>query len=214
MKKITFPLITVIGIAAIFNLQSCEKNPDTSQLSAAFVVATSRASTVNFSDYSTYFISDTISYVSNTNSNDTIITGPAAAQIISEIKANMDANGYTFVARNQNPDLGLKALAIKNVNAGVVYPPGWWWGYPGYPGGCYWGCYPPYYPMPPVAYKYSVGDFITETFDVKNAETNNNLQSIWYMQLSGVLSSTDATNVTRTTDGIDQAFKQSPYFKK
>jgi hypothetical protein len=53
-----------------------------------------------------------------------------------------------------------------------------------------------------------------ETFDIKNAETNNNLQNIWYVQLSGVLSSTDATNVNRAIDGIDQAFIQSPYLKK
>jgi len=29
-----------------------------------------------------------------------------------------------------------------------------------------------------------------------------------------VLSSTEATNVTRTVDGIKQAFEQSPYVKK
>jgi hypothetical protein len=59
-----------------------------------------------------------------------------------------------------------------------------------------------------------VGDFITETFDLRNAESNNNLQAIWLFQLSGVLSSTESTNVTRTVDGIKQAFQQSPYVKK
>lgn len=207
-------LIIIAGVALISGMPACKKNPDTSQLSAAFVVSTSRAKDVNFTSYSSYFISDTISFISNAGGNDTIITGAAAAAIIAEIKSQMNARGYTFVARNQNPDLGLRALAIKNVNAGVVYPPGWWWGYPGYPGGCYWGCYPPYYPLPPTVYAYAVGDFITETFDLKNAESNNNLQAIWYMQLSGVLSSTDATNVDRTVDGIKQAFVQSPYIKK
>jgi hypothetical protein len=97
----------------------------------------------------------------------------------------------------------------------VVYPPGWWWGYPGYPGGCwYWGCYPPFYPIYPTVYQYTVGDFILETFDVKNVESNNNLQAIWLVQLSGVLSSTQTTNIERTVDGINQAFIQSPYIKK
>jgi hypothetical protein len=106
-------------------------------------------------------------------------------------------------------------VAIKQVNTGVVYPPGWWWGYPGYPGGCwYWGCYPPYYPIHPTVYQYTVGDFILETFDVKNVESNNNLQAIWLVQLSGVLSSTQTTNIERTVDGINQAFIQSPYIKK
>jgi Domain of unknown function (DUF4136) len=204
----------LLFFAAISSISACKKNPDTSKLSAAFVVSTSRAKDANFSSYSTFFISDTISYVSNTNSNDTIITGAAAATIIGEIKSQMTARGYTFVSRSQNPDLGMRALALKSVNAGVVYPPGWWWGYPGYPGGCYWGCYPPYYPLPPTVYSYTVGDFITETFDVKNEDANNNLQAIWYIQLSGVLSSTDATNVNRTVEGIQQAFVQSPYIQK
>jgi len=195
-------------------LISCRKTPDTSQLTNKFVVTTVRDPNANFASYKKYAISDTVAYISNTPSTDSIIVGAIATSLVNAVKTNMNARGYTLVPRTQQFDLGMKITVIKQVNAGVVYPPGWWWGYPGYPGGCYWGCYPPYYPMPPVAYKYSVGDFITETFDVKNAETNNNLQSIWYMQLSGVLSSTDATNVTRTTDGIDQAFKQSPYFKK
>ena len=204
-----------IGVV-MTGMYSCKKNPDTSRLSAAFVVATSRAKEANFSGYSTFFISDTISRISNeVGNNDTVITGPAAQQVVGEIKAQMTARGYTFLARPGKPDLELRALAIKQVNTGVVYPPGWWWGYPGYPGGCWWyGCYPPYYPIYPTVYQYNVGDFIMETFDIKNAEANNNMQNIWYVQLSGVLSSTDATNLTRTTDGIKQAFTQSPYVKK
>ena len=107
----------------------------------------------------------------------------------------------------------MRALAITNVNTGVIYPQGWWWGYPGYPGGCHWGCYAPYYPMPPTVCQGTIGDFITETFDVKNAGSSNDLQDVWYLQLSGVLSSTDATNVKRTVEGIHQAFAQSPCIK-
>lgn len=215
MKKVLLYSFFAAMLAAItVGISSCKKIPDTSQLSAAFVVATSRSETANFSGYSTYFISDTISFISNSSGSDTIITGAAAVAIVGEIKTQMNARGYTFVPRTQNPDMGMRALALKDVNVGVIYPPGWWWGYPGYPGGCYWGCYPPFYPLPPQVYAYSVGDFITETFDLKNAESNNNLQSIWYMQLSGALSSTDATNVDRTVKGIQQAFIQSPYVKK
>lgn len=210
MKKIFF-----FGTLVLSALVSCKKQPDTSRLSSAFVVSSTRSKDAQFSSYTTYFISDTISRVSNSNSNDTIITGPAALTIVGEIKSQMNARGYRFVARPTRPDLLIRTVAIKQVNAAVIYPPGWWWGYPGYPGFCdFWGCYPPFYPLPPQVYKYSVGDFITETFDLRNAESNNNLQAIWLFQLSGVLSSTEATNVTRTVDGIKQAFEQSPYVKK
>jgi len=204
-----------LGVA-VTGIISCKKAPDTSQLSAAFIVATSRSKNANFSSYSTFFIADTISRISNEVGNqDTVITGPVAQQVVGEIKAQMTARGYTFLPRPGRPDLEMRALAIKQVNTGVAYPPGWWWGYPGYPGGCwYWGCYPPYYPVYPTVYQYNVGDFIMETYDMKNADENNNLQDIWYVQLSGVLSSTDATNVQRTIDGLKQAFTQSPYVQK
>lgn len=209
MKTIKFFLILLV-LAGSF---SCKKIPDTSELSSKFVVITSRSKDANFAEYKTYFISDTITYINNTPSADTIITGARAKQIQDAVKSNMASRGYTLVARNANPDLGLVSIAIKDLNVGVTYPPGWWWGYPGYPGGCYWGCYPPYYPIYPTYYQYSVGDFLLETFDLKNIDENNNLQSIWYSQSSGVLSSTDQTNVDRTVTAINEAFAQSPYFK-
>ena len=211
MKNCVLVFIAVIT----GGLFSCKSSPDLDKLSSAFIVSTNRASTANFSGYTTYHIPDTISFVSNDNDDDTLIVGAPAQTIVAEIKKNMNARGYTFVSRPAIPDLAMRAVAIKQVNTGVVYPPGWWWGYPGYPGGCwYWGCYPPYYPIYPTVYQYTVGDFILETFDVKNAESNNNLQAIWLVQLSGVLSSTSSTNVQRTVDGINQAFIQSPYLKK
>jgi len=210
MKK-----ILLFGSVALSALFSCEKQPDTSRLSNAFVVSSTRSKEADFSSYTTYFISDTIARVSNSASNDTVITGPAAQAIVGEIRNQMNARGFRFVPRPTRPDLLLRTIAIRQVNTGVIYPPGWWWGYPGYPGFCdFWGCFPPFYPLPPQVYKYSVGDFITETFDLRNAPTNRNLQAIWLFQLSGVLSSTESTNVTRTVDGIKQAFGQSPYVKK
>jgi hypothetical protein len=205
--KLFWILVIVAGMV------SCKKVPDTSELSSKFVVITSREKEADFASYKTYYLSDTISYITNQVGADTIITGPPARQITDAIKTQMASRGYTLVSRSGNPDLGLVTLAINQQNTGVVYPPGWWWGYPGYPGWCYWGCYPPYYPIYPTYYSYNIGDFVIETFDVKNAETNNNLREIWYSQSSGVLSSTESANITRTIDAINEAFEQSPYFR-
>jgi hypothetical protein len=208
--------LLLLSALLIAMFTACKKTPDLSKLSSAFVVATSRADNLDFSSYSTYHIPDTISFISNDrDDDDTLIVGPTAEAVVAEIRKNMDARGYTFVERPAYPDLAIRAIAIKQVNTGVVYPPGWWWGYPGYPGGCwYWGCYPPYYPVYPTVYSYTVGDFIMEMFDVKNLEANNNLQAIWIGQAGGVLSSTSATNLDRVLDGVNQAFTQSPYIKK
>src|SRR5689334_25161875 len=124
----------------IGSMLACRKTPDTSQLTNKFVVITNRDATANFGSYKTFHISDTVAYISNTPSADSIIVGAPAAALVNAVKTNMAARNYTFVARTANPDLGLKITAIKQLNAGVVYPPGWWWGYWGYPGYCYYGC--------------------------------------------------------------------------
>jgi len=193
-------------------LASCRKTPDLSQLTNKFVVTTARDPLANFASYDTYHIADTVTYIANTPGADSIIVGPVANQLITAVKTNMNARGYTFVARNNNPHLGLRLTAVKQVNVGVVYPPGWWWGYWGYPGGCYWGCYPPYYPYP-VAYSYNVGDVLLEIIDVKNAGSNHHLSVIWLMDGGGVLSSTSQTNIDLSVSAINQGFTQSPYIQ-
>ena len=206
MKRI---LLAVLILSCVI---SCRKTPDTSQLTNKFVVITNRDPNANFSSFKTYYISDTVAYISNTPGADSIIVGAVAASLVNAVKTNMNARHYTPVARTANPDLGLKLTAIKQLNAGVVYPPGWWGGYWGYPGYCYWGCYPPYYPYP-VAYAYNVGDVILEMIDVKNSGANHNLTRIWIMEAGGVLSSTSQTNVDLSVSAINQAFTQSPYIQ-
>jgi hypothetical protein len=206
MNRILF-MCMALGI-----MISCKKTPDTSQLTNKFVVITNRDPKVDFTSYKTYSISDTVAYISNTPGVDSIIVGAAASTLISAVKTNMNARHYTLVPRTTNPNLGLKLTAIKQLNAGVVYPPGWWGGYWGYPGYCYWGCYPPYYPYP-VAYAYNVGDLILEMVDVKNSGANHNLTRIWIMEAGGVLSSTSQTNLDFSVSAINQAFLQSPYIQ-
>jgi hypothetical protein len=209
IKTTVMKRIFVWGIA-LWCLASCRKTPSLDQLTNKFVVITNRDSKANFTTYDTYHISDTVAFISNSPGADSIIVGANALQLVNAVKTNMNARGYQFVARTANPHLGLRLVAIKQVEAGVVYPPGWWWGYWGYPGWCYYGCYPPYYPYP-VAYKYNVGDLIIEMLDVKNAGGNHNLKAIWVSDVGGVLSSTTQTNFNMAVDGINQAFMQSPY---
>jgi hypothetical protein len=206
MKRV-FVVVLLIG-----SFMACRKTPDTSQLTNKFVVITNRDPNVNFGNYKTYYISDTVTYISNTPGADSILVGAGATQMVAAVKTNMSARGYTFAPRSPSIDLGLRLTAIKQLNAGVVYPPGWWWGYWGYPGYCYWGCYPPYYPYP-ITYAYNVGDAILEIIDIKNAGANHNLSRIWTMEAGGVLSSVSQTNLDLTVSAINQAFVQSPYIQ-
>lgn len=193
---------------------SCRKIPDTNQLSNEQVVATDRDMAANFSGYSTYFISDTVSVVAN-NPNDSILTGALAQQMVNAVKTNMNNRGYTFVARTANPDLGFRLTVIKDVTRTAVCG-GWWDGWWGYYPPCYWGCcYCGYYYPWCTSYTYTVGTSTLYMFDLKNLGSNHNIRAIWGATAFGVFSTTNnQTNADLTTTAINQAFSQSPYIKK
>lgn len=203
-KNVTFLLLT-----PLLALGACRKEPDLSTLSGNFVVQTNAADDATFSNYKTYYISDTIALISD-NKNDTVLIGPGAQQIISAIKSNMAGRGFTLVPKGARPDLGFNTTAFRNVTVGVVYP-GWWWGYPGYWDPWYWGWYYPYYYPWSVAYSVTTGSVIGELIDLKNVDASQKLEVVWTYSLNGALSSSDQTNVTRAVDGVNQAFTQSPY---
>ncbi|MBV7529733.1 DUF4136 domain-containing protein [Chitinophaga sp. sic0106] len=205
MKRLTVLLLLGLGLFA-----SCRKEPDLSKLSSNFVVQTDKDPAAQFTSYKTYYISDTIAYLS-TNKNDSILVGDGAKQIVNTIKDNLNARGYTFVPKSAKPDLGINTVAVKDVYVGVVYP-GWWWGYPGYWDPWYWGWYYPYYYPWATAYSITTGSVIVEMIDVKNASAEQKFNVLWTVNLNGALGS-DATNIQRAVDGINQAFVQSPYVK-
>src|SRR6187401_491102 len=99
-------LKTLLVLFSVSVLFSCRKEPSTEDLKLEQVVATDRDLSANFSNYATYFISDTVSVVASA-STDSILTGPMAKQMVKAVKDNMNARGYTFKPRAQGlPDLG------------------------------------------------------------------------------------------------------------
>ena len=204
-------LLILIALAAVI---SCRKVPDTSELSNEQVVATDRDLAAKFSDYSTYFISDSVSVVAN-DPKDSILTGPLALQLVNAVKTNMNARGYTFRPRAQGlPDLGFRLTVIKDITRTAVCG-GWWDGWWGWYPPCYWGyCGGYYYPWC-TTYTYTIGTSTLYMFDIKNAGTNHNIKALWSATMFGVFSTTNnQTNADLTTTAINQAFSQSPYLKK
>lgn len=209
-------LKTFIVILFVSVLFSCRKEPDTEDLKLEQVVATDRDLAANFSDYATYFISDTVSIVASA-STDSILTGPMALQLVNAVKTNMNARGYTFKDRTLGlPDLGLRLTVIKDITRTAVCG-GWWDGWYGYYPPWYWGCYycgGYYYPWC-TTYTYTIGTSTLYLFDVKNQGANHNLRAVWGATMFGVFSTTNnQTNADLTTTAINQAFTQSTYLKK
>jgi hypothetical protein len=192
-------------------MSACRKSPDFDQLSSNFVVATNRDPAASFNSYKTYYISDTVAYLSST-STDTIITGPNALALVNAVKSNMNARGYTFAAKNTKPDLGINLGVVKNINATVMYP-GWWWGWYGWWNPWYWGWYYPYYWPYPVTYVVTTGTVIMDLVDLKNASAQHELKVVWTAVNGGAVGSDVSSNVQRGVNSINQAFTQSPYIK-
>ncbi len=199
----------LVAATMLMALAACRKTPNLDALQNQQVVVTDRDKEANYGSYSTYHISDTVRIVAG-NPNDSILIGAGAKQMVDAVKTNMNSRGYTFVPnKGSNADLGLTLVVIKDVERSTICS-GWWGGWWGYP---WWG-WGYYYPWCG-SYTYSVGTSMLTLFDLKNANTNDNLRAIWGMTAFGVFSTTnEATNVNLTTNAINQAFSQSPYVKR
>ncbi len=220
MKRVVFLLF----LGAIV-LASCEKDPDFSKLDENFIVLTKYDDTYNFANNAkTYHISDTITLFSSDTKNHKW-SNALSAQIISQIKENYAALGYTYVSYEMSWDIEGKFLpkylvsvtAVKDMNTVIYsYDPYWYWDYYPY---WWWGGYVPYYPYYPWgSYSYDVGTTMIEMIDMQTLP-NNAQQQVnklvgghpirWNAILGGLLGTED--DMLYEEDAIDDAFTQSPY---
>jgi hypothetical protein len=127
-----------------------------------------------------------------------------AAPILQAIDRNMLALGWAKTAINGNPDLVLTPAGMKSTTFFYSYWYDWWYGgwYPG------WGWYyPPYYNVS----SYTTGSFIMVFADPNIDNPVDRSPAAWLSAANGLMSG--AYDVSRVTDAIDQAFRQSPYLK-
>jgi hypothetical protein len=192
----------------------CRPEPDAVDLIDQLVVATNHDPNADFSSYATYAIpTDTIGFISN-SSNDTIIVASESSYprpVLQAINTNLTARGFTPVARDENPDLGINILVVNDFDVfqQVVYPD---YNYPGNYYSGYYG-YSSWYYYPYVdTYAYNTGVLIVEIVDLKNRTPDNKVKVIWDAYMGDVYSTLDV--VQQSVDAIHQSFDQSPYLKK
>ncbi len=194
---------------------SCRKEPATDQLAETFTVLTNRDPGADFSSYSTFFLSDTITYI-NDNPYDSILTGPGAGNLASSVRNELISRGFSSVPLDSSPDLAVQLTIIENTDYySAVYPVGYWWGAPGYFDPFYYGYNYPYtYGYYVQNYSVSSGAVICELIDLKNANQQQALRIIWEATLLGAFEGSENYNINRSIAGFQQAFRQSPYLKK
>ncbi|MDJ1503836.1 DUF4136 domain-containing protein [Xanthocytophaga agilis] len=183
-------------------LVGCSPNP-LNDLSAedSKVFITNYDDTVNFSNYRTFSIPDSVEVIYNDRYG--LSADNFDLAFLSRIRATMQDRGYTEVERVDTPELGINVMYVQQVQTGVTVNPYYYGsGYWGYGGGYY---YPSYYSY----YQVSDSYWYIELLDLKNAARNGNkVKVIWAAQVRGDGLGTNPNGM------IDAIFAQSPYLKK
>jgi hypothetical protein len=185
------------------------------------VYITNRDKSVNFANYTTYAIVDSVVAVSQ-NPSDTLKNKSQFSNLIlSEINFQLQNIGFIKVNRSQNPDVGINAAVLKfSQTIPTAYfsyaIPGS--GFYGYPSTSFWG-YPAYvygYPSYYAYYQVDIGSVDIQMIDLKNAAASSGTQKlnvIWSALIAGTLSDSTGAANNRIQEGIRGAFNQSPYLK-
>lgn len=179
---------------------SCEPKPNANELVKQMVVTTDFNSSADFSNYSTYtMVIDTMSYFDNSNPNprDTTVIGPGVQNITRKVKNKMDSVGYSLVSKKADPDLRVYIYVNEIYSAYQSY----------YYNPYSFGYYGSYYPTVSIT---DQADLYIYVIDLKHKTSG---PYIWACDIGDLVSSPTQTTAP-ILRGIDQAFKQSPYFKK
>jgi len=188
-------------------------------LSELDVVVTSYDVAFDFSKPKTYALPDSVAHLGDPNEAGYVeLSRDYDDLILQRVEAELNAIGWT---RELDPETnGADVFVLPSAVGSTTwvlssyYPsyPGWgWypgWGYyPGYGPGYGWG-YPPYY----TATSYSTGTLFIDMVDPSAADpVEMTIPVRWTGTLSALLGSSAAPTDQRITDGIQQAFVQSPY---
>lgn len=207
-KKYGWALLAIAGVVTV---SSCTKDPikNLSQEESR-VYITNRDSTVNFTNYKTYSIPDSVTVIDNNS-----YAGQQATaidlQTLAAVRSEIGGRGYLRVDRSQSPHLGINVSRLYNTTTGVVNLYGYWSGYGGFYDPYYWGYggYGYYYPPVYGLVQSTEAMLSIDLLDLKNAATNRNIRVIW----NGVIRGSGIFTSNAITAGVQALFAQSPYLK-
>jgi hypothetical protein len=201
--------------AVLWLVVGCAAPPPDSERVDESIVITKHAPGVEFGSYQTYYLRPEVRTFDDKGEQDELDEA-TAEPLLEQTRKNLEARGYVE-ADKEEAELGVQVMYTDKITT-TYWCYYWWdpyyWGYPG------WGYYP-YYGCDYSAWKSEM--LGTVIVDLKRAVEENPdlgqggeggqgpqdlLPGIWFSGVYGVsLTSKEAR------DGIDQAFKQSPYLR-
>lgn len=209
MKNHFEPLLRrAVTVAILISLAAGCDGPDPLRdLDAADsqVFITNRDRAADFSSYTTFSIADSVNVVENNRRGHS--TGSFDLAMINGTVQALASRGYTRVARNQRPDLGVNITYVTQTQTGVALNPGFgafydpfYWGFGG--AGAF---FPPYYSY----YQVSESYWYMELLDLKNvAQNGNQIKTIWNAQIRGDGLGSNPERI------VNAVFAQSGYLRR
>lgn len=191
------------------------------------LVVTVEDNDTNYDQFLTYYIPDTIAFVSTDPDDE--LDEAAQERIIGKITENLDDYGWQRLTAEEAEENGTDVLVLGTVidNLNIAIGGGWWdwWGW--WPG---WGWYPPFppggwFPGYPgyccynQIYSWREGTLLVEMVDPNNGIDEGDADAdpiplLWMGGLNGLLEGSQGNIQARTDRGIDQMFTDSPYLNK
>ncbi len=208
MKRILLWSLILAGTA--FMYAGCSKEPLSNLTTEeARIYITDHDSTVKFSDYKTYSVSDSVAVIQNSQATHQLDNSDAA--YIDAAKKYMSAAGFTLVSKSQNPDLAVNVNHIINTTTGVISYGDYWNDYGGYWDPYQWGYanYGYYIPYGYSVYQINEGAISIDILDLKNAAANNKIDVSW----TGIIRGPGIFNANTADSQVKALFDQSPYLK-
>ena len=175
------------------------------------VYITNRDRSVDFSQYKTFSLPDSV--IVQSNDGYSAVKNSIADQFVSSVSSALTARGYQRVAKGKPANLGVAIIRVNNQYTGIAsnpysyYSNYWGGGLGGY------GGYSPYYPS---YYTYQVTDQYWEIqmVDLKNAPAGTGTAK---PQLSVIYDATirggDITDTQSVATAVNAIFTQSPYLR-
>ena len=157
MKKI------LLISAAVLLLAACHKEPYPQDSDNEYLVYTSPGKNVNFSQYYTFDIADSLLVIGQSD-KPMYSQSDNALALIQAYRTNMEKRGFIYTPSNPDADLGIQLTYVIRTERFVQYydDPYWWLDYPGYWPSGYWGNWSGVYYPRPVTYTYTTNALLAD----------------------------------------------------
>jgi hypothetical protein len=202
-------LLAGLSLLAVL-VAGCRKEPVnnlTEEESRIYI--TNHDSTVNFSNYQTFSIADSVAVIDGNHVSGQFNATDQA--FVTAVKNKMQQLGYTMVNKSEHPDLGISVSRIINTSTGVINYGDYWDDYGSFYDPFYWGYSGYGYGVPGwglATYQVKEGLLSIDIVDLKNASSNNNqIKVLW----NGMIRGSGIFDATTAASQVNALFDQSSY---